>query len=224
MVKIAIVEDDRYLLEELVQTFEKAGYEACPVTSFACVEQELAQMHPELVVLDVNLPGKSGYELCKILKAKASVPILILTARDTLTDELTALGLGADEFLAKPCPPRRLLARTQRLLQTYDRLKGVLCAGPLSLDCDTYKLMFRSEIRILAETEGKILRMLMERCPEIVGKGELFSAVWGTEEFVDENILQVNVSRLRKHLSEIGLGEAVRNIRGQGYVLEVEKL
>lgn len=224
MTKIAIVEDDIYLREELVQTFGKAGYCADGISSFENVENDLAEMKPDLVVLDVNLPGKSGYELCKGLKTKVSFPILILTARDTLSDELTALGLGADDFLTKPCPPERLIARAERLLQTYDKIKSMLWAGPLCLDTDTYKLIFDDKFLILAETEGKILQLLMERYPDTVNKGDLFSFVWETEEFVDENILQVNMSRLRKNLSGMGLGDVIRNIRGQGYVLEMNGL
>lgn len=224
MFRIIVVEDDIYLREELIHTFQKAGYDAAGPESFENVEEELATLHPDLVVLDVNLPGKSGYELCKSLKVKASFPILILTARDTLTDELTALGLGADDFLTKPCHPSRLVARAGRLLETYQKLRSIRKAGALSLDVDTYKLVYGDQILVLAETEGKIMRLLMERYPDIVSKSELFSNVWGTAEFVDENILQVNMSRLRKNLSEAGIGNAVRNIRGKGYCLEVGSL
>lgn len=225
MPRIVIVEDDAYLREELVHTFQTAGYDAVSPASFENVEGELAALCPDLVILDVNLPGKSGYELCKSLKVKASFPILILTARDTLSDELTALGLGADDFLTKPCQPDRLLARAGRLLQTYDtQLRTLRRVGPLSLDPDTYKLICAEKFLILAETEGKLMKLLMERYPSVVSKRELFSAVWGTEEFVDENILQVNMSRLRKSLSEIGMEDTVRNIRGKGYVLEVAHL
>lgn len=220
MFRIVIVEDDIYLREELIHTFRKAGYDAAAPVSFETVETEIAGLCPDLVVLDVNLPGKSGYDLCKSMKMKASFPILILTARDTLADELTALGLGADDFLTKPCHPHRLLARAERLLATWHRLRSVLTVGSLSLDTDTYKLTCEDRMLLLAETEGKILKLLMENYPDTVGKSELFSAVWGTNEFVDENILQVNISRLRKSLSGIGFGDAVRNIRGKGYVLE----
>lgn len=225
MSMIVIVEDDVYLRQELIHTFQKAGYDAVSLVSFENVEGELSAVRPDLVILDVNLPGKSGYELCKSLKVKASFPILILTARDTLSDELTALGLGADDFLTKPCHPDRLIARAERLLQTYDKqLRALLRVGSLSLDIDTYKLVCGDRFLILAETEGKIMKLLMERYPNIVVKGDLFSAVWGTEEFVDENILQVNMSRLRKSLSEIGIEDIVRNIRGKGYVLEVNDI
>lgn len=224
MLRIVIVEDDIYLREELIHTLKKAGYDALGPSSFENIEEELAALRPDLAILDVNLPGKSGYELCKSFKVKASFPILILTARDTLSDELMALGLGADDFLTKPCHPDRLIARTERLLQTYHKLRSLLQAGPLSLDTDTYKLTYTDRFLILAETEGKIMKLLMERYPNTVGKSELFFSVWETEEFVDENIVQVNMSRLRKSLSRLGIDNAVRNIRGKGYVLEVDGL
>lgn len=224
MPRIVIVEDDVYLRDELIHTFQKVGYDASGPAKFETVEEELAKLNPDLVILDVNLPGKTGYELCKSLKVKSSFPILILTARDTLSDELTALGLGADDFLTKPCHPDRLLARSERLLQTYDKLRSILQIGALSLDTDTYKLTYADSVLVLSETEGKIMKLLMDRYPDTVEKSELFRTVWGTEEFVDENILQVNMSRLRKNLSDCGMDGMIRNIRGKGYVLEVERL
>lgn len=220
---IVIVEDDKYLREELIHTFQTAGYEALGISEFDKVEEELVKQKPDLVLLDVNLPQKTGYEICKSLKRKSSFPILILTARDTLSDELTALGLGADDFLTKPCLPERLLARAERLLKTYDKMRAILQIGALSIDTDTFKLTYGEKVRTLSETEGKIMKLLMECYPNEVAKEKLFYAVWGTEEFVDENILQVNMSRLRKNLSDFGLDGAVRNIRGKGYVLEVKE-
>ena len=102
MNKIIVIEDDIYLREELVNTFLKKGYSVSSISSFDVPEKEILNNNPDLAVLDINLPGKSGFELCKWLKARASFPILILTARDTLSDELYALGLGADDFLTKP--------------------------------------------------------------------------------------------------------------------------
>lgn len=131
---IVIVEDDRYLRDELIHTFRKVGYDASGLSGSEDAEEELAKRKPELVILDVNLPEKTGYALCKSLKMKFSFPIMILTARDTLSDELTALGIGADDFLTKPCHPDRLLARAERLLQTYGKLRSVLQTGALSLD------------------------------------------------------------------------------------------
>lgn len=222
MPRIAIVEDNRYLREELVSIFRKRGYAAWGITEFSSVEEQLLEKSPDLAVLDVGLPGKSGYELCKSLKARASFPILILTARDTLSDELTALGLGADDFLPKPCHPDRLLARVERLLQTYGNVRPVIQAGEIFLDTETYKLIYRGNSLVLPETEGKILKALIAGCPGLVSRGEIFFSVWGTEEYVDENILQVNMTRLRRDLAEIGLGDRIKTVRGQGYRLEEE--
>ena len=222
MPQIAIVEDDAYLREELVSLFQKRGCDAWGITNFTSVEEQLLERQPDLAVLDVGLPGKSGYQLCKALKARASFPILILTARDTLSDELTALGLGADDFLPKPCHPDRLLARAQRLLQTYGNVRPVIQAGEISLDTETYKLVFGGNSLLLTETGGKILKILMERSPELVPRSDIFTAVWGTEEYVDENILQVNMTRLRKDLAVLGLGDRIKTVRGQGYRLGEE--
>lgn len=223
MSKIIVIEDDIYLREEIVNTFLKKGYSVSSISSFATPEQEILDKKPDLAVLDINLPGKSGFELCKWLKARAAFPILILTARDTLSDELYALGLGADDFLTKPCHPDRLIARAERLLQTYGKMRSLVQVEELTLDIDTYKVIWGNSHVVLSETEGKILQVLIEKYPSIVNKQELFSSLWGGDEYVDENILQVNITRLRKSLDIIDLRNIIQTVRGQGYRLEVSK-
>lgn len=219
---VVIVEDDSYLREELEHTFIREGYKAVSITSFEETEREILKKEPDLIVLDVNLPGRSGFELCKWLKSRTSIPILILTARDTLTDELYALGLGADDFLTKPCHPKRLVMRVKRLLTTYNKVRNLVRAGDVMLDVDTCKVIKGNQYITLPETEGKILKLLMERCPSVVSKQEITDALWGGDEYVDENILQVNMTRLRKNLDVIGLKSMVRTERGKGYCLEVK--
>ena len=223
MSKIIIIEDDIYLREELVNTFVKKGYSVSSIPSFDAPEKEILNSNPDLAVLDINLPGKSGFELCKWLKARTSFPILILTARDTLSDELYALGLGADDFLTKPCHPDRLIARAERLLQTYGKVRNLVQAGDLILDIDTYKVIWKNAHVVLSDTEGKILQVLLERYPAIVSKQDLSLVLWGGDEYVDENILQVNMTRLRKSLDVIGLRDMIQTVRGQGYRLEVRE-
>ncbi len=223
MGKIIVMEDDIYLREELVNTFIKKGHSASSISSFAAPEQEILDNNPDLVVLDINLPGRSGFELCKWLKARAAFPILILTARDTLSDELYALGLGADDFLTKPCHPDRLIARAERLLQTYGKMRNLIQVGELTLDTDTYNVICRNSHVVLSETEGRILRVLLEQYPSLVNKPDLLFTLWGGDEYVDENILQVNITRLRKSLDAIGLRDIIQTVRGQGYRLEVNK-
>lgn len=214
-----IVEDDPYLREELINTFIKKGYPASGISSFAEPEKEITEINPELLILDVNLPGKSGFELCRILKAKSSFPILVLTARDTLPDELHALGLGADDFLTKPCHPDRLLARAERLVRIYGKVKNHMRAGDVEYDPDTNKVMWGGSFAVLSETEGKIMRALIEGYPMVVSRDRLSTVLWGGAEYVDENILAVNMTRLRKTLDSIGLGSKIITQRGVGYRL-----
>lgn len=221
MTEIIVVEDDIYLREEIVNTFAKRGYSVSSISSFDAPEMEIIEANPDLIILDLNLPGKSGFELCKILKTKLSAPILILTACDALSDELKALGLGADDFLTKPCLPDRLIARAEKLLEIYKRLRNIIRADELQLDIDTYKVSLRDIEVVLPETEGKILQILIKQYPEIVSQKELIQVLWGGSEFVDENILQVNMTRLRKKLSEAGLKNMINTARGKGYYLEV---
>ncbi len=223
MSKIIIIEDDIYLREELVNTFAKKGYSVSSISSFDAPEKEILDSNPDLAILDINLPGKSGFELCKWLKARTSFPIIVLTARDTLSDELYALGLGADDLLTKPCHPDRLIARVERLLQTYGKVRNLVQAGDLILDLDTYKVIWKSAHVVLSDTEGKILRVLLEQYPSVVSKQALSLVLWGGDEYVDENILQVNITRLRKSLDAIGLRDMIQTVRGQGYRLEVSK-
>lgn len=161
--------------------------------------------------------------MSKILIIEDDIYLREETARDTLSDELLALGLGADDFLTKPCHPKRLLARGERLLQTYGKMRNIIQADGLTLDTDTYKVIWRNSHVILPETEGRILQILIEQHPSLVDKRFLFSSLWGGGEYVDENILQVNINRLRKSLGTIGLRDIIRTVRGQGYCLEVIK-
>lgn len=221
MSKILVIEDDVYLREELVDTFARKGYSVSSISSFDAPEQDILNYDPDLVILDINLPGKSGLELCKWLKARTSFPILILTARDNLSDELYALGLGADDYLTKPCHSDRLIARAKRLLKTYGKVQNLIQIGELMLDVDTFKVIWKSTHIILTETEGKILKVLMEEYPSIVSKHKLILELWGDEQYVDDNILQVNMTRLRKSLEQINLRNIIQTVRGKGYQLEV---
>lgn len=219
---IVIIEDDPYLREELAATFRRAGSMAHTVTCFQDPLQEVLDAKPDLVVIDIGLPGRSGFELCRDLKKlHAEIPVLILTANDRLETELRALGLGADEFVTKPCPPERLIARTHRLLQTYAFVRRCLQIGDLTLDLQTHLLTCLGRSTILPETEARILALLMTSSPAIVPRSALIQEIWGDPAYVDENILQVNLTRLRKHLRAIGLGEIILTVRGEGLRLDL---
>ena len=132
LARIVVIEDDVYMREELIDMLKKAGYDAVPLPAFENAVSQLAELSPDLILLDINLPFRSGFEICKEIKAKHLGAVLILTARDKLQDELHALGLGADDYLTKPCNMERLLARTKNLLRRREEQvqQGLLDGAP----------------------------------------------------------------------------------------------
>ena len=149
----------------------------------------------------------TSLEICKELKAKQIGTVLVLTARDKLQDELHALDLGADDYLTKPCNMSRLLARIKNLLRRKEEQvqQGLLDGGGFLLDPNTFTIYVGNSSYLMPPNEGKILLALLKNSPKIVSKKELCIRLWGTEEFIDENALQVNFTRLRKTLREFGL-------------------
>ena len=216
LARIAIVEDDVYMREELENLLKKNGYEVFSILDF---ESCIISYSPDLILLDINLPFYSGFELCKELKSKQLGTVLILTARDRLQDELHALGLGADDYLTKPCNMERLLARIKNLLRRTEEQvgQGLLNVQGFLLDPNTFTLYIGKTSYILPKNEGKILLTLLKNAPNIVTKEELYNILWGTDEFIDDNALQVNLVRLRKTLARFGLEQRIETVRGQGY-------
>lgn len=218
MNRITIVEDETFMREELANILEKAGYEVYQICSFQNMYEDIVNSRPDLVLLDINLPTKSGFEICKQLKNKNVCPVIVLTSRTHIKDEIHGLKLGADDFLTKPYHKERLLARIENILRRFPAFESILKGNGFYLDKNTYTLYKESGSKVLPENEGKILEALLEHPGEIVSKKYLFEHIWGTQEYVDENILQVNITRLRKSLSVLKLEDIVHTVRGKGYV------
>lgn len=217
MKKILIIEDDRNLLNELRDFLENKGYEVASVDNFLKANDFALEMRPDLVILDINLPGISGFDICREIKEKSNIPVLMLTSRVGIEDEIRGLEIGADEYLAKPVDTRRLILRMEKLLDLFDHFQDIISVGDLSLELSTCKLSYKEAYLILPQTEADIIKKLMESSPEIVTKDDLLKAVWSTI-YIDENILQVNITRLRKKLKNLGPYN-IYNKRGQGYGL-----
>ena len=200
MARIMVVEDDVYMREELTDLLRKSGYETVALFDFENAISEIAEYSPDLVLLDINLPFHSGFEICKELKA----------------------GLGADDYLTKPCNMERLLARIKNLLRRKEEQirQGLLDGNGFLLDPNTFTIYVGKSSSLMPPNEGKILLALLKKSPNLVTKHELCNVLWGTEECIDENALQVTFTRLRKTLREFGLEERIETVRGQGYRLK----
>lgn len=217
MKHIAVVEDEDMMREELEAILQNAGYQTSGITDFENAAAAILAVSPDLVLLDLNLPGMGGFQICRELKQKSSIPVLVLTSRDQLQDELHALDLGADEFLTKPCRKERLLARVSNVLKRYEGRNNLLEGNGFLLDRQTYTLYIHNQSVILPQNQGKILGIFLEHGSDIVTKEELCIALWGTAEFIDENALQVNLTRLKKTMANLDMPQQIIPVRGVGY-------
>lgn len=228
MKKIVIVEDEIFMREELAYLLEKAGYTTFCITDFTNLAEQIVSESPQLVLLDLKLPGVTGFEICKTVKEKSPVPILVLTSCDQLRDELHALSLGADEYLTKPCSSDRLLARISNLFRRYeDRGQFVEIKG-VKLDVITYTMYVGEHSVALTENQGKIMELLLQNVmssSDIVTKEQLLEKIWGTRDYIDDNALQVNMTRLKKAMRGLPMKYEIAAVRGKGYRLsKIEEL
>lgn len=219
MKKIAIVEDEPLMRDELIQLLKKAGYQALDIRRFDHIADQLTELVPDLVLLDINLPGTNGFQICRELKEKSPIPVLILTSRDQMRDELHALELGADEYLTKPCRKERLLARISNVLKRFEGRANLLEGNGFLLDRQTYTLYIHNNSTVLPKNQGKLLEIFLSRRNQTVSKEELCLALWGTTEFIDENALQVNLTRLKKTMASLSMKQQIVPVRGIGYRL-----
>ncbi len=222
MKRIAIVEDEFLMREELTDMLRKADYQVEEISEFENVTGQLLELSLDLILLDLNLPGTSGFQICREIKQKSSIPVLVLTSRDQLRDELHALDLGADEYLTKPCRKERLLARVSNVMKRYEGRSNLLEGAGFLLDRQTYTLYINNSSVILPKNQGKILEVFLTHGDEIVSKEELCLAIWGTIEFIDENALQVNLTRLKKTMASLRMRRQIVPVRGLGYRLVAE--
>lgn len=219
MKRIAIVEDESMMREELDEMIQRAGYETHVIDSFTQIAQQLLSLSPHLVLLDINLPDVSGFQICREVKQKSAIPVVVLTSRDQMRDELHALDLGADEYLTKPCRKERLLARIANVLKRYEGRANLLEGEGFLLDRQTYTLYIHDGSVVLPKNQGKLIEVFLLAGKELVTREELCAALWGTSEYVDENALQVNLTRLKKTMLQLHMEQRIVPVRGMGYRL-----
>lgn len=223
MTKILVVEDDHQIQQELVLLLQRNGFEAQALTSFESVPQQIIAVHPDLVLLDLNLPGIDGQQICREVRQLSNVPIIVVTSRNTDLDELMVLSLGADDFIAKPYNTQILLMHITSVLRraNSDVTTGTkLSHGGVTLDSSSCKVSANQKSVELTKNELRILSLLMQNAGTVVSRQRIQEELWQSDEFVDDNTLTVNISHLRNTLASIGVEDFVMTRRGLGYVIE----
>ena len=219
MPKIYVIEDDEAIRGELLRLLEREGYETGACEDFSRASELALAAGPDLVLLDLTLPGTDGQLVCRELRGASSVPIIVLTSRTTEADEVVAMTLGADDFVPKPYSPRVLLARIAALLRRSggSAARSVLEHNGVTLDLSRSLASSASGSVELTKNEVRILALLMCRAGTIVSREDLMRELWDSEAFVDDNTLTVNVNRLRGALAKMGVEGFLVTHRGQGY-------
>ncbi len=219
MNRIFIVEDDTAVCGELCRLLKSAGYETATPLSFERTVPEILACAPQLVLLDINLPIISGEMILCELRRKSDVPVIMVTAASG-SDEVISLGCGADDYITKPYDPSVLLLRIAAVLRRAGKLP--MCEKWRDLAVDTAKGSLTRENTeiILTKNEMLIFRQLLSKQGKIVTRDELMTALWDSDEFLGDNALTVNISRLRAKLAEAGYNDAVETRKKQGYILK----
>ena len=223
---IAVVDDEKDILDLLTHHLKRAGFK---VRSFFNGKDFLLYMqgaHPDIVILDIMLPGVDGLEICKILKRStrtASVPIIMLTAKGTEADIVLGLELGADDYMVKPFSPGELVARVKMIFRRMSELNAdanAVTVGPITIDSEGYEVTVEGKKLSLTTTEFKILEALSKSPGKVFTRDVLIKQkrLWGDEKLIYDRTIDVHIKNLREKLGEAG--KMIETIRGVGYKLQ----
>ena len=226
MQKILIVEDDEKLRCELEIFLNNNGYQAECLKKFDNTIHDILEINPNLILLDINLPGVDGEYICKEIRKQSDMGIIIVTSRDNELDELVSINYGADHYITKPFNIHILLAKVNSLLRrtnNSNELKDKIDAKDFILNISNSTISKNDKIIDLTKNEYKILKYLTQNREKIVSREDIMDVLWENDCFIDDNTLSVNITRLRSKLEELGLKDIIETKRGQGYILKGEK-
>ena len=223
--RILIVEDEEALTLLLRYNLEAAGYDVDTVARGDEADVRFKEHPPDLVILDWMLPGLSGIELCRRLRARPDtrqLPVIMLTARGEESERVRGLSTGADDYIVKPFSVPELLARVSALLRrsSPERIADILSFGELELDREKKRVSRNGHAIDLGPTEFRLLEFLMERPGRVFSREQLLDGVWGRDVYIDERTVDVHVGRLRKALNRGHADDPIRTVRGAGYALD----
>jgi two-component system response regulator RegX3 len=226
MSRILVVEDEESLSEAIAFLLSKEGFEVEIAASGPAAIEKFELNGADLILLDLMLPGLSGTEVCRQIRAKSSVPIIMLTAKDSEIDKVVGLELGADDYVTKPYSSRELIARIRAVLRRGEMLEsntevGILSVGPVRLDIDRHIITVNGLPVALPLKEFELLEFLMRNAGRVLTRMQLIDRVWGSDYVGDTKTLDVHIKRLRAKIEKDPANpEFIQTVRGMGYKME----
>jgi DNA-binding response OmpR family regulator len=222
--KVMIIEDDQVIRELLGESLKKWNYDVVMLNSFENVLEDFLSEQPTILLLDINLPLFDGFYWCNKIRGVSKVPIIFISSRDSPMDMIMAMNMGGDDFIQKPFDTEVLIAKINALLRrsySYsDTQSNVIEHNELILNLNDWVIFCRDEKAELTKTEFIILRLLMKHTGRIVSRNKIMRTLWKNEHFIDDNTLSVNITRLRKKLSQLGKENFITTKKGEGYLIK----
>lgn len=219
MKKIAVLEDDSSIALELKELLKNAGYQVLVITDYEKSVELILKEKVDLALLDINLPTANGEIILKELRKKTTMPIIMLTSRVTEVDEILSMSYGADDYITKPYNPTILLLRIQNVLKRTENTTSSLIYNNIIVNPSKGILQSETSELSLTKNEMIIFLYLLNNKGNIVKRDELMTDLWNNNEYINDNALTVNISRLRKKLEEFGIKDVIETRKGQGYKL-----
>ena len=219
LMKILIIEDDLELREELKILLDNNGYHGVILQRLDNALEEIIKIAPDLILLDIKLPYLNGQQLLKQLRKKSSIPVIMVTSKDSEMDEILAMSYGADDYITKPYNPTILLLHIEAVFKRLQNKETKLYYQGVNVNLSTSVLEKNDHELLLSKNEMSIFYFLLVNQGKIVSRDEIMNYLWGTNKFIDDNTLTVNMTRLKKKLVKIGLIDVIETRRDQGYIL-----
>lgn len=219
MKKIFIVEDDKSICMELVEILENEGYAASYLTDFEHSKEEILATGADLILMDINIPGINGRNLLKEIRKESDIPVIMVTSRTSEMDEVLSMSYGADDYITKPYNPTILLLRIAAVLKRMEGSQNAASYRGAEVNFSKGTIRLGEKEQVLTKNEMIIFQRLLSSKDKIVSRDEIMTDLWDNEEYVNDNALTVNISRLRTKLSELGLSDAIETRKKQGYRL-----
>ena len=217
MKKIMIVEDDKEIAQELLYLLKNSSYDACIIKNFENAKKEILDSNADLVLLDINIPFLNGELLLKEIRKESSVPVIMVTSKATEVDEVISYSYGADDYITKPYNPTILLLKIGALFKRCETSKTITTYKDITFDIGKGIVKTNDKEIILTKNEIIIFNLLISNKERIVSKDELMTELWNNDEYINENALTVNISRLRAKLAELGHENLIETRKGIGY-------